>query len=140
MKKLQQGFTLIELMIVIAIIGILAAIAIPNYQSYTKKARFTEVVSASAPYKIAVEVCVHELGLAASAAITACGAGTNGVPAVPVAATGVVTSLAVSNAGVILVTGTAAVDSLTYQLSPAVNANGGVTWTKGGSCAAAAIC
>ncbi|PWV61845.1 pilin [Plasticicumulans acidivorans] len=47
MKKTQQGFTLIELMIVVAIIGILAAVAIPSYQDYTKKAKMSEVVLAA---------------------------------------------------------------------------------------------
>jgi type IV pilus assembly protein PilA len=54
MKKQQSGFTLIELMIVVAIIGILAAIAIPSYMDYTKKAKASELMLAMAPYKLAV--------------------------------------------------------------------------------------
>ncbi|MGL5225961.1 MAG: pilin [Aeromonas sp.] len=58
MKK-QSGFTLIELMIVVAIVAILAAIALPAYQSYTKRAKFTEVIAATGPAKTAFEVCVQ---------------------------------------------------------------------------------
>ncbi|MFN3786658.1 MAG: pilin [Thiothrix sp.] len=53
-RKAQQGFTLIELMIVVAIIGILAAVAIPAYQDYTVRARVTEGLSLAAGYKTAV--------------------------------------------------------------------------------------
>ncbi|GGB97382.1 fimbrial protein [Oxalicibacterium flavum] len=58
MKKAQQGFTLIELMIVVAIIGILAAVAIPQYQNYVARSQVARVMSETSTVRTAVETCI----------------------------------------------------------------------------------
>ena len=138
MKKIQQGFTLIELMIVVAIIGILAAIAVPQYQNYTNKAKFTEVVNATAPMKGAVEMCINAQGLTGSVAITGCANNNNGVPAAA-SAYGNVASVTSSDAGVVVATAvaTAPFNSASVTLTPALT-NGSIVWTK--SCSVAAFC
>src|ERR1700694_4130228 len=67
MKRVQQGFTLIELMIVVAIIGILAAVALPAYQDYTIRARVSEAVLATSQCRTAVSE-IYQTGTAAIAA------------------------------------------------------------------------
>jgi type IV pilus assembly protein PilA len=146
MQQAQKGFTLIELMIVVAIIGILAAIAVPAYQTYTNKAKFSEVVSASAPYKLGVEICFQEQGTLLAAN---CTNALNGIPAVTAAIAGRVAagSGAVGGNGALTanITMTAiATDGLasqTYVLTGVAAAVGSpIIWTKTGTCIAAGYC
>ncbi|MBZ6072292.1 type IVa pilus major pilin TapA [Aeromonas schubertii] len=142
MKK-QTGFTLIELMIVVAIVAILAAIALPAYQTYTKKAKFTEVVSATGAFKTALEVCFQTLG-----SLQTCTNGANGVP--PAAgATGLVTSVNVSGNTASAATITAVGDATTFgstsntYIMTGAGANGQIIWTapaSGSTCTSAGFC
>ena len=112
LKQTQKGFTLIELMIVIAIIGILAAVAVPQYGQYTKRAKFADVIGQTAPYKAAVSLCIQDLNAEAG-----CSADTNAIPPAIAADRGSLATLTVVD-GTITATGTAVVDGNTYILDP----------------------
>ena len=99
MKTFQKGFTLIELMIVIAILGILVAIALPAYQDYSIRARVSEGVAQAAPAKLAVAETASALGILATN-VTAGNAGFS----FPANGTDFVASIAVNDQGQITVT------------------------------------
>ena len=134
----QKGFTLIELMIVIAIIGILAAIAIPAYQTYTKKARFSEVVLAASSVKGAIDTCYQTRG---EGDLKNCDTFAKiGGTASNAAAGSEVASVAITEeTAVITATGEDTVDEETYTLTPTPVQNS-LNWAEGGSCIAAGLC
>ncbi|WP_107850778.1 pilin [Oceanimonas marisflavi] len=130
----QGGFTLIELMIVVAIVAILAAVALPAYQTYTNRAKFSEVIAATGPAKTTIEVC-HQSGGDIDSCITKADNATSGA-----VITGLVSGVDADKSGsdfTIIASGTGDLSGATYTLT-GTPANGRVTWVS--SCSPVEYC
>lgn len=138
MQKIRtyQGFTLMELLIAIVIVGILTSVALPSYRKYLQKARYSELVQAASPYKLSVEECYQNMG-----SLEQCSAGQSGVlPAVT--ANTAKASINVAS-GVITVTPNNTRSSFantdTYILTPTVNEFDGLSWSSSGGAVKAGL-
>lgn len=132
-----KGFTLIELMISIAIIGILSAIAVPTYNTYTTKARVSELITRASVAKVAVAeyVGINNITQATIATIPAATVGNNidigtctAAPTTNNPAAGNVVQMCVVGSGAVGVKGTAATGPTQLQYTPTIQNDGTVVW------------
>lgn len=140
MKKTQQGFTLIELMIVVAIIGILASIAIPAYQDYMTRAKWAKAIASTAAMKLAISECLNDN----SGAYTTCDststleAGKYGITSMPSLADGTVTI--VTSSAAIRIIGQAPLAACTFDFAPTVDKGAGtISWQASASATTTAL-
>jgi len=130
MLAIKKGFSLIELMIVISIIGILTLVGIPSYQYYLQRARFADVIAAVQPFKTAVTLAL-QMGIPPEQLI-------NGAHGIPEAMTYSKNIASINvNHGLITATASNLINHHTYLLKPTLD---GSQWTVGGSCVKNNLC
>ncbi|MBX3636842.1 MAG: pilin [Rubrivivax sp.] len=130
MKRVQQGFTLIELMIVVAIIGILAAVALPAYQDYTKRAKVSEIMLAASSAKNTIAEFANTQNVLPSAASVDIESQVSTYVASVSWDGSVVTAVA---QGFNDAASATPIDGTTITLTPTLQANGQLTWACAGT-------
>ena len=123
MKSMQKGFTLIELMIVVAIIGILAAVALPAYQDYTVRARVSELILAASSAKTALSE-----GMQTTGSWTAIW-----MSSITISATGMISGATIGASGQIIVSGTAPTSSSIVTMTPSTTTDNKLVWSCTGT-------
>ncbi len=140
MNTKANGFTLIELMIVIAIIGILAAVAVPQYTDYTKRSKYTEVVMKTSEAKTGVLLCYQETQSLDSCSGDNAATSYAGIPDnIASPGIGMVDSMQTVNGTITAKGHLTELNGATYILTPAEVA-GRLRWGISGSCLAEALC
>jgi type IV pilus assembly protein PilA len=121
LKRIQMGFTLIELMLIVAIIGIMAAIALPAYQDFTIRTKVSELVLAASAYRTTVAEKAQQAG----GVLASAGVGLTITPS------GKVVSGSITDGGIITVVGNASTvgTTVTIVLTPTLGSDGKVVWT-----------
>jgi type IV pilus assembly protein PilA len=128
MKAIQKGFTLIELMIVVAIIGILAAVALPAYQDYTVRARVSELILAASGFKTSISEAVQAAGTGVISDASP------QISQLTVAVVGKVTGGTINGStGVIIISGDSTTQNAVVTMTPTASSGGTLTWSCTGS-------
>lgn len=139
MKQNKRGFTLIEIMVTVAILGILATIGAVSYMHYIQRAKYLEVSQSTRPYTIAVASCAQLTG-----SLTQCAQGENGVPTPPQTdLPKYISSISVAEDGTVTAISKNIADgNYSYILQPTLSTSGSVSWqlSDDSSCLAKNLC
>ena len=135
-KRGEQGFSLLEMLLVVALIGILAAYAVPTYQGYMQQTRFMEVVQQTQSVRISQAACLMTVGQE----LSACDSFAELALQAPLASDNTASVSLTTSTAIITGTGTSAAGGYTYLLTPSYNAAGQLDYSVSGTCVAAGAC